>query len=215
MDQVLTTLRRAEPAAVDEAATERPQRSDERNELVGAQWPPLIRTTMNRSTRPSPSSGSSPPPTSKPARGGLAGERGAPHLLPRCRHEWSNSRGYRNYAMAWLANPTVMVRHFHSWCTIDTDVIWEFGNIDRPNGVRGVYTCRRRSGSVCHQATLRIDPVVTGDMVNHRKTACHELGHSVGLRHSTQCMMSGAAPDDSIQYRRYRPHHIWHINDHY
>lgn len=120
-----------------------------------------------------------------------------------------------NYAMAWLANPTVMVRDFHSWCTLNTDVIWEFGEIDRARGVRGRYRCLSLSGNVCHQATLKIDPVVTGDMVNHRKTACHELGHSVGLRHSTQCMISGAAPDDSIQYRRYRSHHIWHINDHY
>lgn len=122
-----------------------------------------------------------------------------------------------DYAMRTLASTTVMSRSFQSACTLNTDAIWQFGTI-APN-VRGRYNCLDRTGNVCNRATLKIDPALTGNMVNHRKTACHELGHSVGLTHRSadfyQCMTNGAAPSDHITYRRYRAHHVDHINGHY
>jgi hypothetical protein len=50
---------------------------------------------------------------------------------------------------------------------------------------------------------------------NRRKTAVHELGHSVGLGHDTISAMITGSVSTALQWRRCRSHDIGHINSHY
>lgn len=114
---------------------------------------------------------------------------------------------------------TVMVDAYESVCDPATDVVWQF--VTLPPGVLGTYHCASFSSSgVCNRGIVRNDPAQTRpSMARHRANACHELGHSVGLRHGNsndyQCMRSGFPPDDSLYYRNFQPHHVWHIDNHY
>ena len=54
------------------------------------------------------------------------------------------------------------------------------------------------------------------DWEDRRKTAVHEVGHSIGLGHDTiSTMRQGEIPDTSLTWRRYSGHDITHINDEY
>ncbi|MFI0366696.1 hypothetical protein ACH35V_02385 [Actinomadura sp. 1N219] len=66
-----------------------------------------------------------------------------------------------------------------------------------------------------------IDENANNDESQYTKTACHELGHSVGLSHypddppgnGHDCMRSGIWDNGDIAYRTYNGHHVGHLND--
>ena len=54
------------------------------------------------------------------------------------------------------------------------------------------------------------------DWEDRRKTAVHEVGHSIGLGHDTiSTMRQGEIPDTSLTWRRYSADDIADINGHY
>ena len=67
---------------------------------------------------------------------------------------------------------------------------------------------------ICRSATVRINVNNMDPGEDWKQTACHEVGHSVGLRHggTTDCMAEGSngTPAGHLQYNG---HHITHINN--
>lgn len=123
-----------------------------------------------------------------------------------------------------LDAPTNANRDYDSPCvtsgTGQTDVRWNTGGL--PAGVRGSTQCVVfRSNGFCdrNNVTLDLSEINIGDddEQDQDKTACHELGHTVGLTHHnapySDCMISGERPDNSSQYELYNAHHVGHIND--
>ena len=100
-------------------------------------------------------------------------------------------------------------------CASNTDVVWRQSN-DIGSGYRGLYSCRNlNSAGQCTNAHVTLNPDLLTDDRNRRKTACHELGHSVGLRHgdNVDCMINGWI---SVYYQYpdiYSTHHRTHINN--
>ncbi len=123
-----------------------------------------------------------------------------------------------------LAEQTVMTVDLVS-CESTTDVRWR--DADLPGGTRGTYACTSptdpQPGDTCFASTVTLDPAElnegTNDQEDKTKTACHEVGHSVGLQHGdnkSDCMINGELPSLDIQWRRYSDHHIFdHINPTY
>jgi hypothetical protein len=98
------------------------------------------------------------------------------------------------------------------------DAIWQQSTTI---SARGDYLCQRfNSAGLCIQARLRLNPNLLTDTANRRKTACHEIGHSVGLKHGTDadnnlyndCMKSGPVVADQL-FDQYDSHHVTHINN--
>jgi hypothetical protein len=92
---------------------------------------------------------------------------------------------------------------------------------DSALGARGQYSCQLfNSAGNCERANLRFNPNNLPSANDRVKTACHELGHSVGLKHGiigvdndqyTDCMSSGSIPP-GLNFDEYDAHHIAHIN---
>lgn len=125
------------------------------------------------------------------------------------------------YAMFTLDDTTDMSDQAQG-CLTATDVWWY--KSDLPAGVRGERTCARSVEiGVCDRSNVHLDFVeidIGGlDWEDRRKTACHELGHSIGLGEepgTIYCMTQGPVPDAGVSYRRYSPHDITsHINVQY
>lgn len=89
-------------------------------------------------------------------------------------------------------------------CTSNTDAVWIQ---DTDGSGDGEYLCRNRSGSTCFSATVAIRYAGMSSDNDWKQTACHELGHSVGLRHATNDCM-GTDPNLLV----YSAHHVDHIN---
>jgi hypothetical protein len=104
-------------------------------------------------------------------------------------------------------------------CNTTTDVVWQ-----QNTGIsdRGDFWCLDdNSSGRCEQARLRLNPNLLTDTSNRRKTACHELGHSVGLTHGTfnvdndrytDCMRSGLVDNDDAWWV-YDDHHVKHADE--
>lgn len=125
------------------------------------------------------------------------------------------------YAMYWLDQTTQMSDSPKATCVNSTDAKWY--KTDLPPGYRGLAECAVVGDipTVCDRTNLHLDFVeldIGGlDWEDRRKTACHELGHSVGLNHhpagsSEGCMVSGEIPSADVQWRRYTTHDVGHIN---
>jgi hypothetical protein len=117
-------------------------------------------------------------------------------------------------------------------CFATTDVWFDLSST---MSARGDYRCRLWNNGVdgvpnsgddrCEGATIRLnsDAAVLPDDHQRRKTACHEIGHSVGLAHRlwprtdprpnfwNDCMETGAV-EPGTQWERYNDHHIAHAN---
>lgn len=101
-----------------------------------------------------------------------------------------------------------------------TDVFFLDANL--PPGWRGSYGCVVwvSAPTVCDSADVTLDPaeinVGSNDEEDTTKSACHEVGHSVGLTHHDSpyddCMLKGEIPNTNVQYRSYSAHHVGHIN---
>lgn len=119
-------------------------------------------------------------------------------------------KSHATNSMVYLSAYTIYTAPLHSTCTASTDARWMLSNLG--SLTRGRYTCELITGFLtCQRATLRLNPNLLTDGENRRKTTCHELGHSVGLRHggTADCMRSGAV---NTWWTTYSPHHIDHIN---
>ncbi|MFD0687800.1 hypothetical protein [Actinomadura fibrosa] len=125
------------------------------------------------------------------------------------------------WGMNRLANTTDMSAKSES-CTIKTDVVWRTKNLEA--GVRGRTKCVRLIGPKCDSAAIWMDfPELakgTDDWYDYRKTAVHEIGHTIGFDHhasgSHKCaMISGEVPSRSIVWRSYTAHDRSHINASY
>lgn len=95
-------------------------------------------------------------------------------------------------------------------CTTTTD-IW-FRQVNSGMTDRGDYLCLDfNTWGRCERARVRLNAAVLTDADNRRKTACHEIGHSVGLIHggTADCMLSGPVSKPTYTYTQ---HHINHIN---
>ncbi len=97
---------------------------------------------------------------------------------------------------------------------------------DTSLGARGQYACEGFNiNNHCEQATLRFNPNNLPTANDRTKTACHEIGHSVGLKHGivsgpnadnafpayNDCMWSGSIPS-GLDFDGYNAHHVAHIN---
>lgn len=123
----------------------------------------------------------------------------------------TNLRSAANYAMGNLDSQTSYFDTFISSCGSLTDVIWHTMSTA---GVRGDYVCLAfNSAGECEQSRVRLNPNLLTDTLNREKTACHEIGHSGGLAHSSSssdCMISGAVTSG---HRTYNAHHVDHLNN--
>jgi hypothetical protein len=103
-------------------------------------------------------------------------------------------------------------------CDAATDVTFQLSST---LGARGDYRCVTWNAvGFCDAAIVRLNSstAVLPNDHQRRKSACHEIGHSVGLAHGTDtatfwndCMLSGTAPAGN-QWEQYNAHHIAHIN---
>lgn len=119
-----------------------------------------------------------------------------------------------------LGGPTEATVQYFSTCNLsgsgETDVVWLDDNL--PGDTRGETYCEDYDGDYCDQSYLTLDPAEinegSNDEADTTKTACHELGHTVGLTHNntTDCMIGGERPSLSTIYETYTAHHKWHIN---
>lgn len=129
---------------------------------------------------------------------------------------WTSSmttafQSHATSSMTYLDAYTSYSTPFHSTCGTSTDARWMLASLGA--STRGRYTCDLITGDLtCQRATLRLNPDLLTDGNNRRKTACHELGHSAGLRHggTADCMLNGAVTAPTSTYST---HHITHINN--
>lgn len=146
-----------------------------------------------------------------------------PHTF--CFHSSVRSDARANIESAeWNAlDPTSVNVDFNSTCDLkgrtETDVVWR--QADLPNRRdQGETRCEDYDGQYCDQFYSAIDMsrAAVGDLdeIDETMTACHELGHTVGLTHggsSTDCMaVRGETPPTAMQFRRYGPHHRDHLD---
>ena len=126
--------------------------------------------------------------------------------------------------MVNLDTQTELFDSFQATCdVVHDDIIWLDGNL--PDGVRGQAPCIiwiSHDPDVCDSYDIVLDPAElnegSNDELDTTKTACHEVGHTVGLSHSPtgdDCMRSGEIPSTDVKWRKYNSHHVGHINNYY
>lgn len=111
-----------------------------------------------------------------------------------------------------LDSQTDMTDTYVSGCGPYTDAIFSLSNSSSMGaGVRGSTQCTAfTGGGRCETAQIKLNTQLLTDYTQRRKTACHELGHSVGLSHGSTyggCMVSGVSSNST-----YSSHHVSHIN---
>lgn len=102
----------------------------------------------------------------------------------------------------------------------ETDGVWR--NVDLAGTTTGSTPCQSWENGVvqsqCDQYYINLDgPEIRlgdNDEIDETQTACHELGHAVGLTHGgDDCTIStGQTPPTELKYRRFGSHHKDHIN---
>lgn len=115
------------------------------------------------------------------------------------------------YSMTNLDSQSSYYDTYMSSCTNATDVRFQKTTAF---SARGDYVCLAFNGAGnCERSRVRLNPDYLTNTANRQKTACHEVGHSGGLAHSSSasdCMISGAITSG---YQTYNSHHRTHLND--
>jgi len=117
-------------------------------------------------------------------------------------------------------DPTAVNVDYDSSCdfagSTETDVVWFTDNL---SDARGAWLCEDFDNH-CDQfyAWLDLAELNNGshDEFDQTKTACHELGHTAGLTHSSDgndCMRNGEVPNTELKWHRYNDHHRNHLTD--
>ena len=125
-----------------------------------------------------------------------------------------------DYAMGVLDNTTDMSDLFASppsdcWY-METDIWW--WEDDQPAGISGLRDCWLESpNGICTSSDIHLDfgeiNFGINDWEDRRKTAVHEVGHSVGLGHdSISAMIIGEMPSTSLVWRVFSVHDTADIN---
>lgn len=121
----------------------------------------------------------------------------------------------RSYSLDNMVTQTIYERQIadlNGECIAATDTIW-VADQNLPAGTRGTYQCLGFNyGGYCSSSVISLNPDELTDTLNRRKTACHELGHSLGLEHHTtysDCMQNGAVTSGHQTYDAY---HVNNIN---
>lgn len=111
---------------------------------------------------------------------------------------------------------TDMTRTYVSVCDSATDVQFHLSTSSSMGaGVLGIYNCLATvtSANRCGAARIRLNTDLLDTFSRRMKTSCHEVGHSVGLTHTSAyggCMVSGYSNNNT-----YSSHHVNHINSKY
>lgn len=149
-------------------------------------------------------------------------------------HSWCYTSGFTmttvaDASMARLESQTV-VKTVRRACGPSIDVRWTQGKVP---GAYGSAQCRVRwSGGACDRFRITLNKSVLNSsphpVSQRRKTSCHEVGHTVGVRHyfgsnrpggdtAHSCLWSGTVPSaDKPWHTRYGGHHRRvHINPHF
>lgn len=138
-------------------------------------------------------------------------------------HSWCT---YGSFVSTWY-NPirdsmytldvtTDMTRTYVSVCDSATDVQFHLSTSSSMGaGVLGTYNClvTVTSANRCGAARIRLNTDLLDTFSRRMKTSCHEVGHSVGLTHTSAyggCMVSGYSNNNT-----YSSHHVNHINSKY
>lgn len=142
----------------------------------------------------------------------------------------------RNRAVATMSNvdaQTVVTTARQASCGTKSDVVFQQRPL--PNNWIGYAPCARRvpGSSRCDSRHVRIywgliNSIAVNPNLEARATLCHEVGHTLGLNHyeswvvnpdgiwSLQsCMTSELSVPGNVEYHRYGPHHVAHINNYF
>jgi hypothetical protein len=98
-----------------------------------------------------------------------------------------------------------------SICVSTTDAVIMVSNTAATGvGVRGSTVCTKVASGRCDSAIIRLNSDLLTDYTQRRKTACHEIGYTVGMSHDGAyggCMVSGTSSAS-----KYSSHHVAHVN---
>lgn len=148
------------------------------------------------------------------------------------KHTWCYMSGFTvtataDAAMTWLRTQTAVDTAYYSTCTAKTDVRWSQGSLP---SAYGMAECKvRDANDYCDRYRITLDTATIDGSLHpdsqRRKTSCHELGHTVGVRHYSNsdypgsdtthsCLRSGEVPAaDKAWHTRYGAHHrTFHID---
>lgn len=136
-------------------------------------------------------------------------ELGADSLLP-------NINYVMTQALGAMTDATVVQHTLCDFLHPQTDVRWLEDDL---TGASGFTICAAMNpdNNNCDRNDVTLDlasiNVGSNDDDDQSQTACHELGHTVGLSHATtDCMMSGEPPSSATTWRTFDAHHRGHIN---
>ncbi|WP_134739985.1 hypothetical protein [Nocardioides sp. 503] len=132
-----------------------------------------------------------------------------------------NVRAAQRYAMDNLEAQTEFYGTQQAECGTATDVQFRAGDGGQAGDERGAWRCvtYNPSSGICGKAIVTLWPEVIAAeagpfLLNLNKTACHEVGHSVGQTHHDppygDCLVRGPVSTGHVQYGGV---HKGYIND--